>query len=196
MITLSNDLFEKCFGDEAILKYLEMGKDAFIAGDRQALLGVIFLCARYQAVIPDWAADAILKAEDDIESGVACDPNEVFGWSGKRKEQNERAKLWRQQELAPKVLGHMQNDRLDGGGLNADIDLQRIADELNISRRDVEDIYKHRGQFIKTLPKGNTSAGVFLFGMGKVEQPRRQGRPILRDQILSLDTKPKTPVSD
>lgn len=181
MITFSGDAFEKLFGDDAILKILEMVREAFIEGDRTALLSVIFLCARYQAVIPDWAADAILKAEDDIESGVVCDPNEVFGWSGKRREQNKRAKLWRQQELAPKVIGYMQSHRTSGGGFNADLDLQQIADELNISRRDVEDVYRRYGRSIKNLPKKNLNGCIYGTAMGKIPRPRRQGRPILRD---------------
>lgn len=194
MITLSDDALEKCFGDDAILKYLEMGREAFIAGDRLALLAVIFWCARYQAVIPEWAADALLKAEVELESGGARDPNEVFGWPNVRK--GEREKNSRQKELAPKVVGALMNHRLAGGGLNADIDLQLIANELGISRRDVEEIYKHHGQFVKDLPRENPNGGAFSFGMGAIQPPRRKGRPALKDEMPALDTKSKNPVSD
>lgn len=196
VISISADLEEKMFGDEAVIRYLDIERQRFESGDRSALLDALALCANFQAVIPEWASDALLEALENATIGKAKDFNEVFGWRGGKREQKERAKLWRQQELAQKVIGHMLNHRLSGGGLNADIDPQLIADELNISRRDVEDIYKHQGQFIKSLPKGNPDGGVYGFGMGKTPIPRRRGRPILRDDNISLDTKSKNSVSD
>ncbi len=194
VITFSKDLEERMFGDDAILRYIDIFRIAFDSGDRQALLGVVFLCARFQAVIPDWATDALLKAEAELEAGKVEDPNMVFGWPKIRRGQREKGA--RQKELTPKVLGCLQNHRLAGGGLNADVDLQGIADELKISRRDVEDIYKQHGQFVKELPRGNPDGGVYAFGHGSITMPRRSGRPTLDHGHANLDTKPEKPVSD
>lgn len=46
--------------DALILKMFAEAEEAFQNGDRKELLNVIFLCAKYQAVIPDWAADELL----------------------------------------------------------------------------------------------------------------------------------------
>ncbi|MBL0352176.1 MAG: hypothetical protein IPP03_05805 [Dechloromonas sp.] len=194
MIELSESLKEKMFGDDAILRYIDDVRIAFDSGDRSALLFVVFLCARFQAVIPEWATDALLKAEAELEAGKVEDPNVVFGWPKIRKGQREKAA--RQKDLASKVLGYLQNHRLAGGGLNADLDFQGVADELEISRRDVEDIYKQHGQFVKDLPRGNPDGGVYAFGHGTIAMPRRSGRPTLDHGHANLDTKPEKPVSD
>lgn len=194
VINLSKDVEERMFGDDAILRYIDDDRIAFDSGDPQALLRVVFLCARFQAVIPEWATDALLNAEAELEAGKVEDPNMVFGWPKIRKGQREKGA--RQKELAPKVLGYLQNHRLAGGGLNADVDFQMIADELEISRRDVEDIYKQHGQFVKDLPRGNPEGGVYVLGHGKIAWPRRSGRPTLDHGHTNLDTKPEKPVSD
>lgn len=103
MIELSESLKEKMFGDDAILRYIDDVRIAFDSGDRSALLFVVFLCARFQAVIPEWATDALLKAEAELEAGKVEDPNVVFGWPKIRKGQREKAA--RQKTLLPKCWG-------------------------------------------------------------------------------------------
>ena len=78
----SKELLEALHGDAAVLKYIKLCEDAFAAGDRNALFGVVTLCARYQAVIPEWAADALLRAEQDLESGALSDFYVACGWPG------------------------------------------------------------------------------------------------------------------
>jgi hypothetical protein len=53
MLGFSPDLEERLWGDDAILGYLEIGRKAYESGDCLALLEIVFLCARFQAVIPD-----------------------------------------------------------------------------------------------------------------------------------------------
>src|ERR1700736_5194054 len=91
MMQISEELEEALFGDPAVLRYLSSCEAAFVDGDRSALFVTLTLCARFQAVIPDWAADAILGAEHDLDVGTREDFNDVFGWQGptSRKRQQE-----------------------------------------------------------------------------------------------------------
>ena len=79
------------------------------------------------------------------------------------------------------MLGLLQKYRLDGLSFNADEILQTIADELGISRRDVNDIYKNKGQFIKALPRGNPENINYGFGNMEFAASRRFGRAVLKD---------------
>jgi hypothetical protein len=186
MLGLSPKLEEKLWGDEAILSYLEAGREAFESGDRSALLDVVFLCARFQAVFPDWATDALLDIEQKLESGDLKDLNEAFGW--KPEDRRRRRKIHRQNQREKDILTLLLKHRLEGGlegeggSLNAEVAFDPIAEELDISRRDVEAVYKRNRQFIKTeLPRGNPGDTIHGFARLVLPVPRRRGRPILRD---------------
>ena len=75
----------------------------------------------------------------------------------------------------------MQKYRLEGRTLNADDILQTVADELKISRRDVDDIYNTNRQFIKNLPKGNPENVTHALIHGQMPFIRLYGRAILKD---------------
>jgi hypothetical protein len=177
---ISPELEEKLWGDDAILRYLEITKKLFEQGDRTALFGAIALCARFQAVIPGWAADAILEMESKLENGQFRDFNEAFGQDFEK--QLTRRKNARLKRYVLQVLRLLQQHRLSGGSLNTEEAFQPIADQLGISRRDVETIYKREGKFIKNLPQGNSDNRVYGFGRAILAVPRRYGRKILRDE--------------
>jgi hypothetical protein len=180
MVGLSKELEESLYGDEAVLRYLQIVKDAFDSGDREALFGVISLCAQYQAIIPDWAADEIIKIERLIEVGELKDYNEAFGF--KPENVATRKKQARIAKFRPQVLARIQHHRLEGASLNADDILATVADELGISRRDVEDIYKMHGGFLKDLPRGNPDKAIYAIANIVLPTVRRYGRPILKDK--------------
>jgi hypothetical protein len=173
---LSPELEESLWGDAAILRSLEQAREAFEAGDRSALVHAIILCARFQAVIPEWAADAILEVSQRLESGDLRDFNEAFGWKPDHK--GTRRKMDRQKEYAREILSRLHAHRLAGGNLNAEEAFQPIAEELGISRRDVEEVYRREGQFIKSLPRGNPEGRTYGFARMTLQIPRRRGRPI------------------
>ena len=77
-INLSTELKNALYGDEAVLKYIDICKVSFDAGDRTALFELLELCARFQAVIPEWAADEILKVRRQLEEGDITDFNDFF----------------------------------------------------------------------------------------------------------------------
>lgn len=182
---LSRELEEKLWGDPAILRDLAHTEASYRAGDRTALFEAIAICARFQAVIPEWAADAILEIEVQLKNGRLEDFNDAFGSWGK---QGTRYKAYRQGKHAKEVLERLMVYRLEGGNLNAAEAFQPIADELGISRRDVEEIYKRNGAFIKDIPRGNPSGGRHVHMNLVLAPPRRHGRPILRDSEKSQDT--------
>ena len=179
VIQFSKELEEALHGDKAVLNYLELVHNDFINGNKTALFNVLQLCAQYQAVIPDWASDEILKMGGRIDRGELKDLNEAFGWEGENLATRKRRARLEQNSNA--VLGLLQKHRLAGDSLNADDIFQTVAEELKISRRDVEDIYKLYGQFIKKLPRGNPDN--IIHGIFNSQMPfiRRYGRAILKD---------------
>ncbi|MCO5411120.1 hypothetical protein [Ralstonia mojiangensis] len=184
MISLSKEVEEAMWGDEAILRYLDLGRQHFEAGDPGALMGVLFLCARFQAVIPEWAADALLDIEDRLNAGGLTDFNEAFGWGGANKA--TRRATARQAHVRVEVLGELQAARLAGASLGPDdiFDVVRgklAARGVQVSRRDIEAIYKEHGQFVKTLPREPEPHDVYGQVHLSIPRARRKGRSILSD---------------
>ena len=180
----SDELEEKWWGDEAVLRDLDIGKQMFEAGDRSALFGVVCLCARYQAVIPDWAADTLLEIECDLEVGKLKDFNAAFGPTGERK--NSRQRLALLIRARGPVLQELQGQRLADGAIGSEM-FDHVAEKLraqglDVNRRDVEDIYKEHGQFIKDLPRKPDPNACHAQLQVKPHQDRRYGRAILKDQ--------------
>ena len=172
---------EKVHGDDAVMKYLEMCREGFIAGDKTCLFETIEICARYQAVIPEWAADEILKIRRLIKDGEVNGFDEFFDFKPEHKATSKKEARLRKHTNA--VLDLIQECRLGktDNSLTADDILQTVADKLKISRRDVEDIYKSNKGLIKKLPKGNPEN--IIYGGARIVIPpyRRQGRAILKD---------------
>lgn len=184
MIALSKTLEERLWGDAAVLRYLQMGKDAFESGEKDALLGVVFLCARFQAVIPDWAVDALLGIERGLEDGRLLDLNQAFGWQ--HEHLAARKKRARQRRLRAPVLQELQAARLAGASFNADDICTRVVESLRkkgmkLSRRDVEEIYKEHGAFLKKLPRSPDPNHRYAQFHATLPDHRRTGRAILRD---------------
>jgi hypothetical protein len=76
---------EDYVGDAAILLLLEDSRIAFESGDKSELMMCVFRCAAFQAVIPEWAADALIALREDIEDGRIADFNEAFGKPTEKK---------------------------------------------------------------------------------------------------------------
>ena len=176
-INLSKEVLEKMFGDEAVLNYLQICENEFKAGNRMALFEALQLCAQFQAVIPDWAADAILEGGTEISSGKQKDFNELFGYA--MPNQRTRKREARIEYNTSKVLGMLMKHRCDGGSMNVDEAFGEISVSTGIPRRDIEEIYRRSGQWVKDISQGNPEGSVRGFLNGKVPMPRRHGRPIL-----------------
>jgi hypothetical protein len=174
------DIEEESFlNDKSILALLEEQRKAFEAGNKSALLRAAFLSFRFQVVGPQWVADGMLEVEQDNISGKCCDLNQAFGWgSGKKK---SRSVLHRQAKNKSIILAKLMEHRLNGGSMNVDLAFRDIAVELGIPWRDVEDVYKRDGKFIKELPQNPQKGDGYAFGDCVIPLGRRYGRPIFGD---------------
>jgi hypothetical protein len=180
MVTRSKATQEAMWGDAAILRYLDMARESFEKGERSALLYAVALCARVQAVIPEWATDALLDAQRGLESGEYKDFNDAYGWAGESRA--TRTRTTRRALIQKDVLNEMWRLRPEGASLSPDDMFDRVQESLaargiKASRRDIEAIYKERGQFIKDIPKSKDDSRVFAWGDVTLELPRRSGRP-------------------
>jgi hypothetical protein len=177
VVRLSKETEAKLYGDEAILRYLALCEDSFRSGNRLALFEALTLCARFQAVIPEWAADAILDGEKALESGVCKDFNQLFG--DNLPNQRARRREARIQANIGLVAGMLMKYRCDGGSLNAEEAFGEIAEKTGLPRREVEEIYKRHGSRIKEIQPGNPDGANYLTAHLSVPRPRRYGRSIL-----------------
>jgi hypothetical protein len=177
-IQISDILYQRLWGDAAILQYLSLLEQDFHSGRRLALLEAIQICARSQAVMPDWIVDGLTKIDEELHSGRTKDVNDAFGYepcAAPRRRHN-----WLVLKHAPDVIARLVRDRLRRGSLSADIAFSSVAEELGIGRRIVESIYKRHCSFIKQLPKGDPTRRVGVLDLSALtEMPRRRGRPIL-----------------
>lgn len=181
---LSKELEEQLWGDAAILRYLDQGRQAFEIGDKTALFTVVCICARFQAVIPEWAADALLEMEHQLEVGTLAGFSEAFGAIGERK--NSRQRRARLARSRGPILQELQALRLADGSIGASM-FEEVVEHLSargiaVNRRDVEDIYKAHGQFIRDLPRKPSSEVRYAQVHAAIPHPRRHGRPILEDK--------------
>jgi hypothetical protein len=170
-------------GDHQILELLEASRIAFEGGDKFELLKCVFRCARFQAVIPEWAADALLAIQEDLEDGRLADPNAAFGRPSERA--STRASRARKRDAKAQVLAELWRLRWSGGSLNdAEMFPEALenlrASGLDVNHRDIKEIYSEHGAFLKEVPRNdqNTVRGFMDVTYPK---PRRRGRKILRD---------------
>ncbi|MFO1415275.1 MAG: hypothetical protein U1F10_15500 [Burkholderiales bacterium] len=183
MRTIFQDLANDLLGAGGMRQRLAVLERAYAEGDRFALLEALLVCGLLQAVIPDWAVDALVDVDRNLASGELEDLNEALGWQAPSQ---ARRKKERQKELQTElVLGALARYRVDGGPLNAEEAFAPVAAELGIGRRLVETIYKESGAWIKGLPK---NAGNYAFSLAGSPFPRRRGRPTYADRCETCGT--------
>lgn len=172
-------------GDDQILQLLEENRLSFEAGEKSQLILCVVRCARFQAVIPEWAANALIAISDNLESGRLKDFNDAFGMPTEKV--NTRAAKARINKLKTEVLAHIQQLRIQGTSFNDADMFSQVVDALrergiHANHRDVQYIYKTYGSFLKKLPRGPLPNGDGTgFAMVTFPKPRRHGRKILRD---------------
>jgi hypothetical protein len=176
---------EDYIGDAEVLRLLERARQGFEGGDKSQLMWCVYRCARFQAVIPEWAVDALLAIQDDMESGRIADFNGAFGKPSEKV--NTRAARERKKKLAPEVLIVLTRLRADGSSLNDDEMFGEALEILrgqgfDVNHRDIQDIYKSDGGFIKKIPrKPSPKQGNYTVASLMLPSPRRRGRNTLQD---------------
>lgn len=176
---------EDYVGDAEILRLLEESRLAFQAGDKSALMICVFRCAAFQAVIPEWAANALIALRENLENGRVADFNEAFGTPPEKL--NTRAARARIKKMTPLVLAEILQLRTQGLSLNADEMFSQVVENLRnrgyaVNERDVQTIYRTDGKFLKAIPRGLDPKGGHGFALITLPRARRRGRSILRDQ--------------
>ncbi len=126
--------------DKDVLSALADAQARFLSGDKSQLMRCIFLCARFQAVIPDWAVDALVKIQESMEAGEITDFNEAFGKPAARVD--TRAAKARQKRLTPDVLHVLGLLRVRGSPMTSDDFFseaqEKLKDEgIEVSVRDI-----------------------------------------------------------
>ncbi|WP_413673063.1 hypothetical protein ACEN9H_29695 [Massilia cellulosiltytica] len=96
--------------DDQIMQKLAEERRAFLKGDQHALFRTLLQCARYQAVIPRWAADEMLRIETAIETGKSVDLNKCFGWKphSKKARYNQHNRNQRKSQIRAALLRRRQ----------------------------------------------------------------------------------------
>jgi hypothetical protein len=174
---LENEDDEPCLlSNREILRMLVMQRRAFRKGDSYALFKTLLLCARYQAVIPEWATDELLRVQTATETGEPVDLNKYFGW--KQHSTKTRLKQYRWAQMESKVVAFLLRRRQEGANFSrGSVDVfDDVAKELGLPRDTVIAVYD-KNLWLKDVEPGNTSN----IGFGNVVIPRgrRRGRPIL-----------------
>jgi len=133
------------------------------------------VCARFQAVIPPWAADALLAAEKALLEGA--DFNEVFGHrsASATKSRKHRARIKKHRTRVQMALIRHRNA---GGCWNAEEAFGQVSEELRLPRRLVEEIYRQTPN-LKGIAQGNPRGTLHAVCNLPPLPLRRRGRPIL-----------------
>ncbi len=189
--------------DGWILSKLSTLENEFRAGNDAALLELLFQCAYYQAVIPDWAADALLSIKARLRSGDLLSLDKEFSWKSESHarllQKNDRlekfmphvlaaALNWRcgtvDAEFKAKHVGGFGTEGLDTIAAMANKSAIDLIDQgvKKISRRGVKTILDNHGKEIKKIPQGGGGSG---HGVAHLQMPnlieRRMGRKTLHD---------------
>ena len=174
---LENESDEPCLmSNREILRVLVKQRRAFLEGDLYALFKTLISCARYQAVIPDWAADELLRIEKTIETGKPVDLNKCFGW--KPDSSNARYNRYYADQRKSQILAALLRQRQEGASFTrgpGDV-FEMVAREVGVSRPTVIAFYDEN-LWLKEIPQGCKDN----IGFGDIVLPRgrRRGRPIL-----------------
>lgn len=174
-------------GNKRIEAVLNEARAAFEHGDGSNLLRCLFVCARFEAVMPEWAADAMLKLEDDMRTGRVSDLNAVFGEP--EESAATRAKRARKKNASSaikEVLFHLR--AREGCSLTESVIVGQALDMLKARRvhvngRDVEEFLRSpEGDFIRKLPRGPYPEGTnHAYAEMALPRPRRRGRKMFED---------------
>jgi len=166
----------------ALLNRLSRFEAEYNSGQKYELFDALVFCARYQIVIPKWAADALLNIGEGLTDGEEADINSAFGWHELPKEKTNvatRGRHARARKNKERVIKAIFRHRLGGGTLNTELGLQKVADELDLSRRDVEAIYRESGNFASDIPLKDLNTEDHILLQVSTQQERRVGRKLI-----------------
>ncbi|MBS98655.1 MAG: hypothetical protein CMI01_08250 [Oceanospirillaceae bacterium] len=203
MAQLSTSTMRAMLSDEIFNSCMDSFKTNFIEGNRAALFQAITLCAQFQAVIPEWVTEELLKFDDLIFSRAKFDPlyqpdfNEFFDsdvpqpTKGQKVRYNKRKRIEESADNEDMVVSYLLNHRWTGGSLQAEM-IRTIAAELELSEDVITSICKKNG----IIKCSQAPEGVEIFASIKLPKVYRSGRPSLSEmdwEAKTMDNKPTKP---
>lgn len=177
--TVDEATFKKPDVIEGITQRFLAAEDRFKAGDRSALFDTLRMCAQFQAVIPEWAADELLQGATDLEFGDCADINALFGWQDRPNQRARRREAMIQLHEGDVVAKLIAYRCEPDGSFNVDLAFGSIADELDLPRRIVEEIYRRRKSGLKAIRQGNPEGIDRGSLIGELPMLRRRRRSLL-----------------
>lgn len=185
---LRTSLFSGAIKD-TLPQWLDEKRHAFEQGEKFSLYEVLLWCGIFQAVIPEWAVDALIAIKEDVDHGRILDA-EAFGNAlgppGRPVARARRTTLRERNSDILMMLGRLRTEgyALDNSGFDAA--KERLLEEhgLNLSRKDIEDVYKAAGKdWLKKIPQGHTpQSGLGIIG-GSIpySELKMKGRSLLKN---------------
>ncbi|WP_234263078.1 hypothetical protein [Hydrogenophaga sp. NFH-34] len=173
---------------ENFQKKLEEHRRAFEGGEKFALFEVLLWCGILQAVIPEWAVDALIAIKDDVDHGRIADAESFGSTMGPPGRPVARAKATAIRDHSGVVLMMIARLRTEGLALDNngfEAVKERLLQEcgLNLSRKDIEDVYKGSGKdWLKKIPQGEMPQGGLSIGHAVVPyaEMKMRGRPLFK----------------
>jgi hypothetical protein len=136
---LTRERADALFAEAQVLMGHELDRDRqrFEAGDRNALLAAVRLCANFDLVMPEWLSSAFIAAYDDVLRARKGSWDEAFGkpypkgahLATIRKHRTKRLQLW---------LGVSQLRWKEGNPKDA---VERVGESLGLGRSLAHDLY-------------------------------------------------------
>ncbi|MFT3759323.1 hypothetical protein [Thauera sp.] len=165
------------------LRELEDRRIRFEQGDKTALFEALVWCAWFQAVMPDWIADALITGEAQLERGEVGQIGDLFGKIQRgRPARKIDASLSKNEGTILQMLGLY---RSRGGVFNDDeyvSTVQQIAAEHGFSYgpREIRRVYSRHKDHLLSLEQqganGTYASCHATLGLSELV-PRRRGRP-------------------
>jgi hypothetical protein len=178
VVSLNPELF---YSDAVVLNDLEIAHERYKQGERDSIVDTLMICAKYQAVIPDWLANELIEIEFKIRSGEVKDFNEFFGFNHVNAHTLKNEHLINKHEK--EVYGALLKARLDGEGFGQ-ILFEKINDETGVPLKKIREIYGRNKASLIELPKGNPENinHGFIHTNIPLNDGRRYGRGVLKDK--------------
>jgi hypothetical protein len=180
VLEFSPAVIRAMLSDEIALNSLDECHQCHLNGDKTALLSVLMTCGIYQAVIPDWAVDELIRLDENIMNGSVTDLNEFFGFIAEHKpEIKKRRKI---EENSHNVYKALMEHRFSGGNFSAADGLSAVAESTKVPLRIVTEIYKKNKGNLQKLPKNKPEGAIAIINAFYDDLSiRRRGRPTLKD---------------
>ena len=139
-------------------------RNRYLSGDRSAIMTALMACSLYQWIIPDWVSDELLTLDGKLAIFELTDMNEFFGFKAKHASTISKEKRIKKYERV--VLDALFNHRLDNGDFTTEVGLKAVADQTDVPRRIVEEVYKRNKEWLLKLPKNRNENVSFVKATG------------------------------